>query len=395
MGFYFDISPLVAILIAATLVFAIMGATIGLKQMRTVARTGHRFPTDEPDTGELPGVSVIVYAHNAEEHIREFITALLAQDHPNYDVIVVNDASDDNTAEIVNNMLAENDRLYMTFVSPTARNISHRKMAYTMGLRAAKHPIALLTASNVNIPGPSWLRHMSAPFADNSIDVGIGAAYVPSDTDKGKGRYWRSFDSIVSLSRWLGASLENRTYRGIYYNLAFRKSAFFNHNGFAGTNRFQGGDDDIFINEISTPANTATIFRPEAMPSINVVAEEYPRLWLRNKERYTFTSHYLHSPIPRMQGLLSACVWGTLLCTASVMAISFPNLLPGGVALIIMLSFWGYQICVYRRAAKALFSLRLWWSVPVFWLARPIANALYNIGFQANRHTNYTWQQPK
>lgn len=395
MIFSLDISTLTFILLTLAFLFALTASIAGLKQMRTVARAGKRLPKDTPDDTDLPAISVIVYAHNAEKHIKNLLTSLLEQDHPNFEIIVVNDASEDNTAEIVNNMIPEDSRLYMTFVSPTARNISHRKMAYTMGLKAAKHPVALLTSSNIEVPHRSWLRHMSAPFANPDIEVGIGSAYVPASTDKGHGRYWRAFDSLTSETRWLGAALEGKTYRGTAYNLAFRPTAFFRHNGFASTNRFQGGEDDLFIKEISTSDNTATIFRPEAMPAISIDSAEYPRLWLRSKERYTFTSHYLRSPIQRMQGLMSLCVWAELGCAIAAAITGYPDMLPATIALLIMIISYGYRICVYRRAASAMRSIRLWWAVPLFWLIRPVANAIYRIGFQATRHTNYTWQQPK
>lgn len=394
MIFSFDLHPTCLYLLVATLLFALSGAIVGLRHLRIVARAGRRMPDDMPSDNGLPGISVIVYAHNAEDHIEAFLKELLQQDHPKFEVIVVNDASIDNTSEIVDNMLESDPRLYLTFVSDTAKNISHRKLAYTIGLRAAHHPVALLTASNITIPSQSWLRLMAAPFADKDIEVGIGSAYIPASTDTGAGRFWRSFDTLSTESRWLGAALGRAPYRGTAYNLAFRPDTFFKHKGFASTNRFQGGEDDIFINEISTPENTAVVFRPEAMVAINLPPEEYPRLWKRSKERYTFTARYLHTAALRTQGFLSLCVWGALACAASAALLGLPNLVPACVALLMLLLMWGDQICVYRRAAKAMRQTRLWWSVPFLWLVRPIANACYRAGFQANKHTNYTWQQP-
>lgn len=394
MIFILVIKPVTAILLGVALLLAILAATVGMRHIRKVARVFRRIPDEPPSDEGLPGLSVIVYAHNAEDHIEGFISELLKQDHPDFEVIVVNDASIDNTHEIVDNMLASDPRLYLTFVSPTAQNISHRKLAYTIGLRAAKKPVALLTASNVHIPDPTWLRRMAAPFADTRTEVGIGTAYIPADTDHGTGKYWRSFDSLVSGTRWLGAALCGHPYRGLAYNLAFRTDTFFKHKGFASTNRFQAGEDDIFINEISTPDNTAVIFTPEAMPAIVVPSREFPRLWKRSKERYTFTSRYLHTGALRTQGFMSLCLWGSLGCAVAAAVTGLPNLMPACAALLILLLTWADQICVYRRAATAMRSIRLWWSVPFLWLARPLLNACYRAGFQANKHANYTWQQP-
>lgn len=394
MNFTLDIPSICLYLLGAMFLFGLAGAVVGMRHIRKVARAGRRFPTDMPDDGKLPGISVVVYAHNAEEHIADFLNCLLQQNHPDFEIIVVNDASIDNTAEIVENMMAAEPRIYLTFVSDTARNISRQKLAFTLGLRAAKKPVALLTASNIIIPDENWLRNMAAPFADKNIEVGIGAAYTPVETDRGIGRFWRSFDTLTSDTRWLGAALCHRPYRGKIYNLAIRPETFIKNKGFAATNRFQAGEDDIFINRIAKPGNTAVIFRPDAMPGIAFPPEEYPRLWKRSKERYNFTSHYLHTGALRTQGFLSLCVWGIIGCGIAASIVALPNLLPACVAALSLILFWAYQICVYRRAATAMRTIRLWWSVPFLWLARPVINAFYRAGFQANKHTNYTWQQP-
>ena len=394
MIFDFDISVPVLILLTLTLLLALLSSIVGLRYIRKVARAGHRIDAEEDAPSDVPGLSVIVYAHNAENHIGKFLTELLAQDHPDFEVIVVNDASEDNTHEIVDNMLEENPRLYLTFVSDSAQNISHRKLAYTVGLRAAKKPVALITSSNVDIPDSSWLRRMAAPFADNDIEVGIGTAYVDRDTDHGTGKYWRSFDQLVSDTRWIGAALCDKPYRGTAFNLAFRTDTFFRNKGYVSTNRFQAGEDDLFVNEVSTPDNTAIIFHPKAMIRICYPEKDYPRLWKRHKERYTFTSRYLHTGGLRVQGFMSLCLWGSSGCALAAAIAGLPNLMPACAALLISLLTWADQICVYRRAATAMRSIRLWWSVPFLWLARPLLNACYRVGFQANKHSNYTWQQP-
>src|SRR5581483_9075806 len=46
-------------------------------------------------------VSVVVPAHNEEKNVAQTIEALLAQNYPNFEIIVVNNASTDKTSEIV------------------------------------------------------------------------------------------------------------------------------------------------------------------------------------------------------------------------------------------------------------------------------------------------------
>src|SRR5260221_14656226 len=50
---------------------------------------------------DLPFVSVLVPARNEEVNIKNILVSLLEQDYPNYEVIVLNDNSEDKTGEII------------------------------------------------------------------------------------------------------------------------------------------------------------------------------------------------------------------------------------------------------------------------------------------------------
>src|SRR5258708_12200541 len=52
-------------------------------------------------TGDWPKVTIVVPARNEQRNIRECVNSLLAQDYPHFSVIVVDDASEDATADIL------------------------------------------------------------------------------------------------------------------------------------------------------------------------------------------------------------------------------------------------------------------------------------------------------
>ena len=85
---------------------------------------------------EQPGVSVIVCAHNEEENLRDYLHTLLNQDYPCYEVIVVDDGSEDNSQMILKQYAREYNNLYLTFVPNGARVISSKKLALTIGIKA-------------------------------------------------------------------------------------------------------------------------------------------------------------------------------------------------------------------------------------------------------------------
>ena len=50
---------------------------------------------------ELPPLSVILCARNEAENLRKILPAILEQDYPQFEVIVINDASTDDTEDIL------------------------------------------------------------------------------------------------------------------------------------------------------------------------------------------------------------------------------------------------------------------------------------------------------
>lgn len=70
-----------------------------------------RPPHDPPALAKTPGISFIVPCHNESENARETIQSLLEQDYPEFEVIAINDASTDDTGEILDAMAAEDNRV--------------------------------------------------------------------------------------------------------------------------------------------------------------------------------------------------------------------------------------------------------------------------------------------
>ena len=104
---------------------------------------------------ELPPVSVIICAKNEEENLRKFLPFVFDQDYPDFEVIVINDGSSDNTGFFLDQLKKDEPRLKTTFVPMEATNKSTKKLGITLGVKAAKNDILILTdADCMTIPPP-------------------------------------------------------------------------------------------------------------------------------------------------------------------------------------------------------------------------------------------------
>lgn len=364
----------------------------------------------QPEEGSAVPVSVIVLAQSDDDSLFRTLDAMLAQDYPDFEVIVVVDGSAEH-AELLSEQFALHEsvsdsppaesshNVYFTYIQPGSHNLSRRKLALTIGIKAAKGDVVLLTQSNVTIPSEQWLSLMASPFNSpegHGIDVALGVSRMDFNEFRGAGKWYRQFDSLLSDALWIGYAAMGMPYRGDGFNLAFRRSVFFANKGYASTVNLHSGDDDLFVHQIARSSNTRLVADAHALLTLHWGAAS-KRVWSLRKEQYSFTSRWLpKAPFVR-SFLLMFLQWLVPgLCTLSaILAFGNPNpslsvVLPAAAA-VVVLTYWGFEIWAYRRLASAYGAVRLWWAVVPFWLWRPLADTLFRLDHRRSRKKNFTW----
>ena len=248
----FNLSAPTIVLICACLLLGLYICIIGLRHYRTVARHYRRLPsaTDE-DASTAVKASVIVYTHNDAATIVDYIDSLMSQKGVDFEVIVVDDASSDYTANILDGLKEKYPALHTTFVPGDSHSLSRRKLSLTLGMKAAKNEVVVTTAACCKIQSDRWLHNIVRHFEHSGTEVVLGYSHVDKMSQKGLSRWYRSFDSLSTSALWLGYALLHSPYRGDGLNLAFRRTCFFEQNGYARTIYLHHGDDDLFINQFA------------------------------------------------------------------------------------------------------------------------------------------------
>lgn len=237
----------------------------------------------------LPGVSVVVCAHNEETNLQDYLHSLLAQDYPIFEVIVVDDGSEDDTQTILNQYTQLSPRLYYTFVPRGARLISRKKLALTIGIKAAKYDYILLTDADCRPESRYWIREIISGFHSSKTEVVLG--FSPYFEKKGLLNRFICYDTLFNGLQYMGMAKAGHPYMGVGRNLAYRKDTFFAHNGFQGLLGERAGDDDLFVNKVANSNNTCVICNPNA---ITWSAPKYTwHEWIHQKRRHLSVSpHY-------------------------------------------------------------------------------------------------------
>jgi cellulose synthase/poly-beta-1,6-N-acetylglucosamine synthase-like glycosyltransferase len=117
-----------------------------------------------------PRVSMLVAAKDEEEHIERCVTGLLAQNYPHFELIVIDDRSEDHTATILRRLADENqDRLRVLTVSELPDGWFGKTHAMHVGSRVSTGDWLLFTDADCRFRSEKTLSSaMSEAFAEES-----------------------------------------------------------------------------------------------------------------------------------------------------------------------------------------------------------------------------------
>ncbi len=230
-------------------------------------------------------LSVIICARNEEENLRKYLEDILTQQHSDYEVIVVNDCSTDDTELVIGSFIQKYKHLKTTTITPDKKFTHGKKLAITIGIKAAKNEWLVFTDADCKPAGKFWLKKLQRHFTED-IDIILGyGGYI--HTSSLLNNYIR-YDTMVSAMQYFTFALLGDPYMGVGRNLAYRKSLFFEKKGFAKHYDLLSGDDDLFVNENATRTNTAVEISKESITYTE--AKKGVQEWFRQKKRHMSSS---------------------------------------------------------------------------------------------------------
>lgn len=343
---------------------------------------------DSPDA--YPSVSVIVYSEDDAQNLEILLPQILEQDYPAMmEVIVVNDGAVGSTKDVIARLEQRYSNLYMTFTPLESRSLSRKKLAVTLGIKAARYETVMLTTGNCRIESPIWLKSVMRHFI-NGKEIVLGYAtpvMVEDSVSTIKRRH--SFDTIWSAVEYLSWAIAGRPYRGSCHNLAYKRSVFFRNKGFSKSLNLKYGDDDIFINEVSNRRNTATEL---STASIVEIAEINPSAaFKRTKLRYDYTAKKLKTGA---RIFFSSCSWAWWIFIGSAIAVSIvglPSFIPMIISSVLLLILWIILMITWKKTSVSLGSRPLLLTFPWLMCYHPIFNLYYRIKGHFKRGSNLTW----
>jgi len=328
-------------------------------------------------------VSVIICARNEAENLRKFLPAVLEQDYPDFEVIVVNDCSEDNSYVILGNYLLLYPHLKISTVNKDPKFTHNKKFAQFIGIKAAKNEILLFTDADCQPESDKWIEGMTSHFNDKiSFVLGYGG-YLK---EKGLLNKYIRYDSLTIAVQYLGMAIRGIPYMGVGRNLAYRRSLFFSNNGYGAHNHLISGDDDLFVNTNATKSNSCVEFRKwthtRSIPCSGL------KEWITQKRRHLTTSPYYKLSDKVL--LITESGTRVIFYTAFIVLLSFSFMWPW------VLSVFGLrvltQFIVFYLAQKKLNEPGILTYLLFFDIFSPVINGILFLSNTGSRSGKNRWR---
>ena len=277
-------TSLIACLTYACVWLICMLRSIGYRRLRNKVQA-----ESAQQAGQPASISVILTTQDQCPLLRERLPLLLQQQHPDFEVVVVDMKSQDDTLQYLSDMQLSYPHLRVCSFPPQSKDISAERLALTLGVRAASKEWVLFTNVSCQPASRKTLWLLSSRCTEGKQMV---LGYTRYANPKGwtglRYRFFRTWQQMLNLTH----ASRYHAYRASATNLCYRRSFFYEHKGFADGTPLQNGATDIMVNRYSTAQNTAVCLHPDSFMFQDCPNEAH--LW--NHDRLFFMETRRHLP---------------------------------------------------------------------------------------------------
>jgi cellulose synthase/poly-beta-1,6-N-acetylglucosamine synthase-like glycosyltransferase len=207
-----------------------------------------------------PPVSIIVCARNEAENLQNNLSYLLSQEYPEFEVIVADDDSNDNSFDIIHNY--SNQYPNLKVVQLKNKSTGGKKEALLEAVKKAKYDWLLMTDADCR-PDKNWISTMIQNISNAETEIVL--AYGPYRSYPTLLNTWIRFETLLTAIQYFSAALWGMPYMGVGRNLLIKKSIWLsNLYALEKNSDLMSGDDDLMVNAAANKKNTVICLEKES-----------------------------------------------------------------------------------------------------------------------------------
>lgn len=245
-------------LVALSLLYALFTLVLWLTWVRLPAvQAAH-------PNGSLPIITVVVPVRNEGETIDQLLNDLSEQTFRQFEVVVADDASTDNTWSVIQAYAQRASYTLHPLRLTEERTASPKKRAITQSIAQAKGDLIVTTDGDCRV-GPRWLESLAACYAQTGAKLISGPVTFTEEQTLFDSLQTVEFASLIGT----GACTMHLGYPTMCNgaNLCYEKRVFTEVGGFSGVDHLASGDDEFLMHKIAAryPADVRFLKNTDAL----------------------------------------------------------------------------------------------------------------------------------
>ncbi len=269
--------------------------------------------TNQAPASQLPPVSLIIAARNSVLKLEDHLPHWLNQDYPQFEVVIIDDRSGDETAYFLVKTAEKEPLLKYVLLDPEVIKNGGKKLALTLGFKKAKYNHFLLTDADCVPNSDQWLRSMAAGFTTKK-DIILGVS--PVKTKKSFLGRLVQYENMLTALQFLGMAIKGKPYMGVGRNLAYTRGIYDSVGGFSKHHHLPAGDDDLFVQEASNSVNTGICIDPNSYVNTNgpknwneYWKQKMRHLWIGKQYRSDVKNQLAWLPVSQLLFWTTTILW--------------------------------------------------------------------------------------
>lgn len=234
------------------------------------------------EDSKLPALSLIIACKNEARNLAENLERWLALDYPNWELLLVNDQSEDHSLSLMQG-IAHKKKDIQILDRPKEANPG-KKAALKEAIEKAKNDCLVFCDADCRPNSENWLRYAGTHFAEGS-DIVLGYGKLEGDS---LFQGLVDFETTRTAYSYWHYALRGNAFMGVGRNLGYRKKLYEKVNGFEAHQDLASGDDDLFIHSAAQGAKISLMTAEESM-TISPAVPNYTK-WLFQKGRHYSTA---------------------------------------------------------------------------------------------------------
>ena len=361
---------LTQILVAVALLgFILLVVAYALRYLYVAHKTKKAAQSTLTEDAPLPPVSVVLVAHNEGAFLKENLVYLLEQDYPDFEVVVVDYLSHDDTHFVLKLCKDNYPNLKVVNFKDDVNMFYGRKYPLSIGIRSAKNDVIVLTDVDSMPASLQWLRHVVQGYAKPRTNIVLGYAHL--EAEKTVLGSLQRYDNIDYSASYLSRALRHHPVTATDRNLSYRRGFFFSKGAFISHYNEPDGAADMFVNQNATGRNTEVNLHPETF--VKYKAPKKFIHWHQARQHRTATYRH-HNAAQQMVGAASGIA--LLLFYGAVVALLAMGLFPWEILVGVVVLKFAMQILSFAQIEKSLGEKGLCWLSPLYEIYFMVANTI-------------------